>query len=297
MTSMKILKSLKFNQNVLLIYSLLSFVAGLYFLLSINEASGSLLGIIFFSLSFASFLAKFEPAKHWPSVLLFLVFHLLLFVVSFKALLNGSTTSQDYILSVFSFIVIFPLFNLLSYAFFEHTVEFDGFKKSQDLMKSIKTSQYQTLFDLSKNNKVLLVFVRHFGCTFCRETVSEIAKIDESIKTKNWELVYVHMSDPDFGEEFFAKYYSKKVHHISDPGRVLYKSFNLSRGTLLELFGPSTWLKGLYYGYFKGHGVGDIEGDSLQLGGVFLIENGEVKYEKKANKASDIISVNALPEL
>jgi peroxiredoxin len=293
---MKILKSLKFNQNFLLLYSIVCLVLGLYFLLSLSESFGSLMGVIFISLSFASFLAKFEPARHWPSVLLFMVFHLLLTVVSMKSYLTGSATSYDILLLSVSVLVLLPLFNLLSYAFHEHTFEYEGHKKAIDLMKSVKTSQSQTLFDLSKNNKVLLVFVRHFGCTFCRETVSEIAKIDETIKTKKWELVYVHMSDPDFGEEFFAKYYTKKIHHISDPGRVLYKSFNLSRGTLLELFGPSTWLKGLYYGYFKGHGLGEIEGDSLQLG-VFLIENGEVKFEKKANKASDVISINALPEL
>ncbi len=297
MASMKILKSLKFNQNFLLLYSFLCLLAGLYFLVSLTDSLGQLLGVIFISLSFASFLAKFEPARHWPSVLLFLVFHLLLGVVSLKSSLTGSASNHDLFLMIFSALVLFPLFNLLSYAFYEHTVEFDGLKKAADLIKNVKTSQNKTLLELSKTNKVLLVFVRHFGCTFCRETVSEIAKIDETIKNKNWELVYVHMSDPDFGEEFFAKYYSKKVHHISDPSRVLYKSFNLSRGTLLELFGPSTWLKGLYYGYFKGHGLGEVEGDSLQLGGVFLIENGEIKYEKKASKASDIITVNALPEL
>lgn len=292
--NMKKINSLKFNQSFLLLYSILSLFIGLYFLLSFSESLGSLMGVVFISLSFASFLAKFEPARHWPTILLFLVFHLLLSIVSLKTYLLGGASYHDMVLLIFSIAVLFPLFNLLSYAFLEHTVEFEGNKKASELIRSVRTSQNQTLFELSKHNKVLLVFVRHFGCTFCRETVSEIAKIDETIKNKKWELVYVHMSDPDFGEEFFAKYYSKKVHHISDPGRILYKSFNLSRGTLLELFGPSTWIKGLYYGYFKGNGLGEVEGDSLQLGGVFLIDNGEIKFEKKATKASDIISISTI---
>lgn len=142
-----------------------------------------------------------------------------------------------------------------------------------------------------------MVFIRHFGCTFCRETVSEIAKIEEAITGRKLTLVFVHMSDPSYGDEFFSKYYDHPVHHISDPGRNLYKSLNLKRGSLYQVFGPMTWIRGVYAAIFKGHGLGELEGDSLQLGGLFILKKGQIVFEQKANSASQMFQLDTLPEL
>ena len=58
-----------------------------------------------------------------------------------------------------------------------------------------------------------------------------------------------------------------------------------------------TLIRGFYAGIFKGHGLGDIEGDYLQLGGVFVLSRGQILFEKKAKSASDIFQFSTLPEV
>jgi peroxiredoxin len=186
---------------------------------------------------------------------------------------------------------------MLHAAYDEFSKEDSPPKQFSDLVRFVRTSQNKTLVELSRNQNVLLVFIRQFGCTFCRETVSEMAKLETAIVGKNLTLVFVHMSDPAYGDEFFTKYYDHPVHHISDPGRALYKSLNLRRGTPNQVFGPMTLIRGVYAGLIKGHGVGEVEGDYLQLGGIFVLSEGQIVFEQKAKSASDILHITALPEL
>lgn len=245
----------------------------------------------------AQIIASFDPGKHWPIILVgFLVSLMGTFVFSKSLILGTLPTNFSLLLLFSSAIWVVPFYHNLLMAYEENTSEESSPKKFNDLIKYVRTSQNITLDQLSKDHNVLLVFVRHFGCTFCRETVSEIAKIDDAIKGKNLTLVFVHMSDPAYGDEFFSKYYEHPVHHISDPARLLYKSLNLKRGTLYQLFGPMTWIRGVI-ALCKGHGGPSLEGDTLQLGGVFVLSHGQIVFEQKANSASHIFQFKTLPEL
>ncbi|MEA9358191.1 SelL-related redox protein [Bacteriovorax sp. PP10] len=244
------------------------------------------------------FIASFDPGKHWPTVFIGFLGNLMATFVFAKALTTGHLPPLFSILLLISTAIwIIPFYYILQSAYEENTMEESPPKQFHDLLKFVRTSQNKTLADLSAQNNVLLVFVRHFGCTFCRETVSEMAKIDRAITGRKLTLVFVHMSDPSYGDEFFSKYYDHPVHHISDPGRNLYKSLNLKRGSLYQLLGPMTWVRGVYAGIFKGHGLGEFEGDTMQLGGVFILSNGQIIFEQKANCASDLFHFNTLPEL
>ena len=244
------------------------------------------------------YVASTDPGKHWPIVLVGFLGKLLAGFIFLKALATQSLP-MDFalILIITTLIWTIPFYFILQAAYDEHILEDSPPKKFHDLLSLVRTSRKATLTELSQEKNVLLVFVRHFGCTFCRETVSEMAKIDKAIAGKNFTLVFVHMSDPSYGDEFFSKYYSTPIHHISDPGRNLYKSLNLKRGSLMQLFGPATWIRGFYAGLVKGHGLGEFEGDSLQLGGVFVLSKGQIIFEEKANCASHIFQFNSLPEL
>lgn len=240
-------------------------------------------------------IASIDPSKHWPIVLLGFITKIggvLLYLVS----LTKEVPGRELLLAVIfdDLIWIVPFYYILNAAYEDYIYEESPAKRYGDMIKNIRTNQGQSLFELSESRNVLLVFIRHFGCTFCRQTVSELAKLEEAIRHKNLELVYVHMSDPSFGDEFFSKYYEHKIHHISDPRRILYKSFGLSRGTLLQVFGPMTFIRGLWAGVFKGHGLGEIEGDSLQLGGFFVLKKGQVIFEKKNSSASEIFDLSTI---
>lgn len=255
---------------------------------------GMVLGVL--GLGYA--VASTDPGKHWPVVFVgFLVSLMATFVFTKSLVIHSMPQNLNLILLMSSIIWIVPFYYTLMTAYEENTMEFSQPRQFDELIGQVRTSKNITLLELSKKQNVLLVVVRHFGCTFCRETVSQMAKIDKALLGKSLTPVFVHMSDVDFGEEFFSKYYDHQVHHISDPGRIIYKSLNLKRGSLYQLFGPMTWIRGIYLGIFKRHGLGDFEGDALQLGGVFVLSHGRIVYEQKANSASQIFQMNSLPEL
>lgn len=244
------------------------------------------------------FIASNDPGKYWPIILVGFLGNLMGTFVFAKALAMGHLpTAFSTILLVSTAIWIIPFYYILLSVYDENTMEESPPKQFHDLINFVRTSQNKTLYDLSTEQNVLLVFVRHFGCTFCRETVSEIAKIEQAIAGRKLTLVFVHMSDPSYGDDFFSKYYDHPVHHISDPGRNLYKSLNLKRGSLYQLFGPMTWIRGVYAAIFKGHGLGEFEGDSLQLGGFFILKKGQIIFEQKAKSASQMFQLSTLPEL
>jgi hypothetical protein len=255
------------------------------------------LGAILSIFGIGYYIASFGPHSNWPIILVGFLCKIFGVIFFFKAYLFG-TPSLNFFSLVFLVDVlwIFPFYYALIYAYETNSLEESAPKKFYDLIKVARTSKGETLYELSDKENVLLVFVRHFGCTFCRETVSEIAKLDESIRDKKLTPVFVHMSDPSFGDEFFAKYYKGPVSHVSDPQRFLYKSLNLKRGTLSQLFGPKIWIRGLWAGIFKGHGLGSIESDASQLGGYFILSHGQIIFEYKTKDAADFFELQLLPK-
>ncbi len=141
------------------------------------------------------------------------------------------------------------------------------------------TSKGNILKSISHERPIVLVFLRHFGCTFCRESVAEIAKKQKSIEEKGFKIVFVHMSDLLTAEEFFKKYKIKNAEHISDPEQKYYKQFGLGKGTVQQLFGFKTWYRGFQAGVMDGHGIGWLMGDGLQMPGVFIILDGQIKSQ------------------
>jgi hypothetical protein len=254
-------------------------------------------GAVFAVMGIGLFIASFDPAKHWAVVFVGLLMNLFFGLNFLKAYFSDIVPGQiSLFLFLNSLVWVIAFFYILLDAYEVNTAEESSPKRFRDLINFVRTNKGDTLLELSSKQNVLLVFIRHFGCTFCRETVSEISRLEQSITGKKLTLVFVHMSDPTDGDEFFSRYYDHPISHISDPSRSLYKSLNLKRGTLYQLFGPMTWLKGIWAGIFKGHGIG-IEGDILQLGGFFILSNGQIIFEQKARSASEIFELNTLPEL
>lgn len=160
------------------------------------------------------------------------------------------------------------------------------------VVKKVKTNLGSSIWDDSFKAPIVLVFLRHFGCTFCRETVGSIASIEEKLKKKGYQVVFVHMSDPENADEFFSKYFNYPVHHISDPSKKLYQEFGVGSGNFWELFGVQTWVKGMYYAFAKGRGgPEESDGDIKQLGALFVIKDGAIVSSHYASNASDIMSI------
>lgn len=167
-------------------------------------------------------------------------------------------------------------------------------KPDTEVLSQMATNTGETLVDLSHQQPVLLVFLRHFGCTFCREALADIAKERETLEQAGVKVVFVHMTTDTVAERYFNRYNLEGVSHISDPECKYYAEFGLVKGNFTQLFGLSSWIRGFSAGVVAGHGVGPQLGDGFQMPGIFVIQDGEVKDSFIHKLASDRPDYNKL---
>lgn len=149
--------------------------------------------------------------------------------------------------------------------------------KVANTIRSMQTNLGESVAELSRQQPVLLIFLRHFGCTFCREALGDIANQRNDFAEKNVKVVLVHMTDNDVADKYFKKYELEGIHHVSDPQCEFYKAFGLLKGNFHQLFGLQSWIRGFEAGVIEGHWVGYQQlGDGFQMPGAFSLHNGEV---------------------
>ena len=150
-----------------------------------------------------------------------------------------------------------------------------------------RTCRGEALGELSQRVPVLLVFLRHAGCTFCREAMADLARQRRRIEAAGVHIVLVHMSSRERFRRFAGRYDVADLDHVTNPNRDLYRAFGLKRGSLRQLFGWEVWKRGIQAGLGDGHGIGAVEGDSTQMPGTFLIWKGAVVRSHRHYLASD----------
>ncbi|MCR9143536.1 MAG: SelL-related redox protein [bacterium] len=143
------------------------------------------------------------------------------------------------------------------------------------------------LADLTHELPIIFVFLRHLGCTFCRESLYEVARQRRAIEMEGSAIALVHMSPPHEADEIFEKYGLKDIIHISDPELALYRAFHLNRGKWYRLMGMKVLIRGFIAGFLRGHGLGPSMGDVAQMPGVFLVHRGEVMLEYRHKSPAD----------
>lgn len=160
-------------------------------------------------------------------------------------------------------------------------------KVEANVMESMVTNTGENLMKMSFRDPILLVFLRHFGCTFCREALSDISKRRKDIEKMGIKIVFVHMTNSEVAERYFNRYNLEGAVYVSDPECIYYKEFGLLKGSFTQLFGLQSWIRGFKAGVLDGQGVGMQLGDGFQMPGVFVISDGEVKESFIHKLASD----------
>lgn len=164
----------------------------------------------------------------------------------------------------------------------------------REILEKMVTNKGDRLTDLSREQPVMLVFLRHFGCTFCREALAELAEMRDDIEKNGTHLVFVHMSEDELAERYFTRYGLEGALHIGDPECKYYAAFGLVKGNLTQLFGLQTWIRGFSAGVIGGHGIGSQLGDGFQMPGVFVIRGGVLQEAFIHKHASDKPDYDAL---
>ena len=160
-----------------------------------------------------------------------------------------------------------------------------------ELINRYTTSEDRTLESLASDNKIMLIFLRHLGCTYCKKLVSEFSQEFAGGKTEGFKPVFVHMAESGRGDQFFKSYGLEGVEHISDPDKVLYEEFSLKRGSIMELFGPQVLIRGVVD--LLRFGIGKLEGDGFQMSGVFLIEGDDIRRSFRSRHVADLPNLRA----
>lgn len=241
------------------IIGIIDIVFGLGYLMSLNNPYRTwqpvFMGLVYKTLVIAIFLsAAWSNAELW-NLRNFLIINNLIWLVPFGMILN-----QAYKRSYDS----------------DETL-IDIFDADEFTLDMFDTSEGTDLQELSEQQPTMVVMLRHFGCTFCREALTELAQIHGKIERKGTKLVLVHMlEDEDMAHEQLYKYGLEDVTTISDPEEILYKRFKLRKGTFSQLLGITDLYRGFVAGVLKGHGLGKEMGDIMQMPGVFLLYNGEI---------------------
>lgn len=152
--------------------------------------------------------------------------------------------------------------------------------------ESLKDQNGLTVHDHSRSGRFLLVFLRHSGCTFCREAIADIASKRNEFTAAGISVGFVHMGEANSTVRFEASD-ALDFPRFSDPDRQLYAEFELGLGSIGQLFGPATFLRGLKAAVLDRHGFGTLEGNGLQMPGVFLLRNGEILSSYHHTTAAD----------
>lgn len=226
-------------------------------------------------------IAATNPFRHWLIVLLGLLGKFLGPVGLLLTVGNTGPTTAFALTLIVSDVIWWVPFGLIVYRALQNAQAeiADGapeFESVDAALQKARTTCCLSLNDLSHQSPVLLVFLRHFGCTFCMEALSDLARDRERIQAGGTRIVLIHMSSNERATEVVRSYGLYGIDHVSDRSRRLYRAFGFTRGTFGQVLGPSVWWRALHAMIRGGHGVGELEGDGFQMPGLVLISEGRV---------------------
>jgi hypothetical protein len=243
------------------------------------------------------FFASFNAYRYWPVIAVGLLGKILGPIGFAKALIEG-TFSPWFGLNILTNDLIWWIpFTLMLKGAYEAYLSADNDRlkataalsseQIADQLASYKTTAGDSLVERSHQANLLLVFVRHMGCTYCRETLEDLALAMPELTAKGIQPVVVHM-----GEHAEVSQWEKfpalaTVPQVLDPSLGLYKLAQLPKGKMGQLLGLRVWIRGVEAGFLKGHGVGALQGDGFQLGGYAWLKNGVLTLGKAQADAQD----------
>jgi peroxiredoxin len=129
----------------------------------------------------------------------------------------------------------------------------------------------------------VLMFVRHFGCLFCRQQIAGIEPLLDRIRSCRAELFVIGHGSPDDARVFAAEQ-ALRAPLLTDPSRRSYCALEMRRG-LASVLTPAVVARSLtaLRAVFR---QSRIAGDPLQQGGVVVIAPGGVERFRFISQAA-----------
>jgi hypothetical protein len=159
-----------------------------------------------------------------------------------------------------------------------------------DVLRRFHTESGRSLLEVVDQAPILLIFLRHFGCAFCRQALDQVSKVRDQISARGANPVFVHLGSPERAKPYFDYYHLSNVERVSDPDASLYRHpvFDLARmNPYLNLLIPAVW-KGWLKGALREYGIGRMQEDAHQMPGVFFLKDRRIargfRYETIADE-------------
>jgi hypothetical protein len=152
-----------------------------------------------------------------------------------------------------------------------------------------------TLRDQLGEAPVLLVFLRHFGCPFCKETIARLRDAVQRVAGFP-PVLFFYQGSPTEGRAFMRRYWPE-ARAIADPDAVFYEGLGIGRASVLQMFHPAVvpaLLRAGAAGHLAGEGGG---GDTRRMPGLFVARGGEISWSHRARHQADHPDFERIPEL
>ena len=236
-------------------------------------------------------IASYDPYRHWAITVVGLLGKAAVAAGFLVAFVEGSLPARmGWIVLTNDLIWCIPFGIILWRAVLSYHAAGSAYvmPEADDPLRDIEANTSQYLNDLANESPQLVLFLRHAGCTFCREALSDISKQRKQIEETGTGIVIVHLggaSEED--DRFFKQYGLQDVPRFSDPEGRLYRQFGLDLGGFSQLFGLRVWIRGFIAGVLNGHGRGAVSGNSFQMPGVYLYHRGQILGGFRHDHASD----------
>jgi hypothetical protein len=224
-------------------------------------------------------IAAFNPFRHWPIVLVGLLGKVFGPIGMALAIRDGAIPwSAGWTIVTNDLIWWIPFGIILWHAWKwnqPHSASLTA-EELGDPIRTLRSSTGETLDELSRQRPTLVVFLRHNGCTFCREALSDLAAARGSLTSQNVGLAIVYLGDDAEMQALCEHYEMSDVPRICDPERRLYQAFRLKLGSPIALMGPKVLWRGLrgFGGRPAGLRSACVSGSERRNSNSFVIDHG-----------------------
>lgn len=148
-----------------------------------------------------------------------------------------------------------------------------------------------------KNNSVIIIFLRHFGCIGCRAHVDKVWKQRKALEKSGAKIIFIGNGAPEMIKNFKSEMNVLDAPIFTDPSLEIFDACGLNRG-IKYLVSPGTVIQAakLYKeGYSQGKQVKE-NGFHTQMGGVMAIKPpGQVTYYFASEYLGDFEDLEVQP--
>lgn len=149
--------------------------------------------------------------------------------------------------------------------------------------------------DIDDGGGALIIMLRHTGCPFCAEILSDLKRALPELTNAGINPVIIHQApESAFVVELLSKAGHEHTPRISDPDRVLYDLFGVKNGNPWQLFGPHV-IWGIVRVLRKGlHPPRKKIGSLRRLNGSVFVQNSTLVARHNYTSQSDRADFNQL---